>query len=96
MENILSFPKQFGSFDARPEETLRTLETSCSIAQHSLKVLCSLRGTIGQSALRLCPYKLHWIKLRGISGEPFHMKTRIPAKEVMDSFALMDKSPVPQ
>lgn len=95
MENILSFPRQFRGPDTRPEETLRTLETSCGTTQHSFEFLCPFRGTIGQSALRLSPYKFHRVKLRGISREPFHMEPWITTAEVMDGLSPMNKGSVP-
>jgi len=95
MENILSFPRQFRSPDARPEETLRMLEAFGCSAQHSLKFLCSFWGAIGQSTLCLSPYKFHRIEFRGISGEPFHMESWIAIEEVSDWFSPMDESFVP-
>ena len=95
MENILSFPRQFRSPDARPEKTLRMLEASGCIAQHSLKFIRSFWGAIGQSALCLSPYEFHGIELRGISGKPFHMESWVAIQEVSDRFAPMDESFVP-
>jgi hypothetical protein len=71
------------------------LEASGCAAQHSLKFLCSSWGTIGQSPLRLGPYKFHWIELRGISGEPFHMESWIAIEEVSDRLSPVDESFVP-
>ena len=71
------------------------LEASGSGAQHSLKLLCSFWGAIGQSALCLSPYKLRGIELRGISGEPFHMESWVAIEEVSNWFSPMDESFVP-
>jgi len=95
MENILSFPRQFRGPYARPEEMLRMLEASRGSTQHSLEFLCPFMGTIGQSTLRLCPYKLHRVKLRSVSREPFHMEPWITIAEVMNWFSPVDESFVP-
>ena len=71
------------------------LEASGCTAQHSLKFLCSSWGAIGQSPLRLGPYKFHRIELRGISGEPFHTESWVAIKEASDWFSPVDKSFVP-
>ncbi len=95
MDTILSFPRQFRGPDARPQETLRTVKASGSAAQHSVKVLCSFGGTIGQSPLRLGPYEFDWVKLRGVARKPFHMEPWIAIEELMDRFSPMNESFVP-
>ena len=71
------------------------LESPCSTKQHSLKFLCSFWGAIGQSALRLGPYKFHRIELRGISWKPLHMEPWVTIEKVIDRFPPMDESFVP-
>ena len=72
------------------------LETSRGTAQLSFKLLSSRRTTIRKTSLLLSPHKLHWIKLRGISGKPFYMEPFIASAQSSNRFPSMNTGLVPQ